>query len=154
MEFPRPEYWSGFSSLGDLPNPGIKPTSLTLQADSLALGKPENTGVGSLSLLLQIFPTQESNRYLLYCKWIFTSWTTSYKLYPQHCIFHTHDWFTLQLEVCTFNLFHLLLPLLTCHWQPSVFSIYDFCFVLLVHLFCFSDCTYKWNHIVFVWLFI
>ena len=40
MGFPRQEYWSGlpFPSLGDLPNPGIKPASLVspaLQADSL-----------------------------------------------------------------------------------------------------------------------
>ena len=39
MGFPRQEYWSGlpFPSPGDLPDPGIKPTSLTslaLQADS------------------------------------------------------------------------------------------------------------------------
>ena len=36
MEFPRQEYWSGlpFPSSGDLPNPGIKPESSTLQADS------------------------------------------------------------------------------------------------------------------------
>ena len=35
----------------------------TMQADSLPAepqGKPQNTGVGSLSLLQQIFPTQES----------------------------------------------------------------------------------------------
>ena len=30
-------------------------------------GKPKNTGVGSLSLLQQIFPTQESNWGLLHC---------------------------------------------------------------------------------------
>ena len=44
-----------------LPNPGIKPRSLALQVDSLPLeppGKPKNTGVGSLSLLQGIFPTQ------------------------------------------------------------------------------------------------
>ena len=37
-EFSRPEYWSGlpFPSLGDLPNPVIKPRSPTLQADSLS----------------------------------------------------------------------------------------------------------------------
>ena len=37
MEFSRPEYWSGqpFPSPGDLPNPGIKPRSPTLQVDSL-----------------------------------------------------------------------------------------------------------------------
>ena len=37
-----------FSSLGDLPNPGIKPNSPELQADSLPSeppGKPENTAV-------------------------------------------------------------------------------------------------------------
>ena len=33
-------------------------------------GKPKNTGVGSLSLLQQIFPTQESNWSLLHCRWI------------------------------------------------------------------------------------
>jgi len=37
LEFFRPEYWSGypFFSPGDLPNPRIKSTSPTLQADSL-----------------------------------------------------------------------------------------------------------------------
>jgi len=41
-----------FPSPGDLPNPGIKLRSPTLQADSLLAkpqGKPKNTGVGSLS---------------------------------------------------------------------------------------------------------
>ena len=55
-EFSRSEYWSGssFPSPGDLPNPGIQPKCPMLQADSLPVepqGKPENTGVGSLSLL-------------------------------------------------------------------------------------------------------
>ena len=75
MEFSRPEYWSGqpFTSPGDLPNPGIKPRSPILQADSLPAetpGKPKNTGVGSLSLLQGIFPAQESNWGLLHCRWI------------------------------------------------------------------------------------
>ena len=36
-EFSRPEYWSGkpIPSLGDIPNPGMKPRSPSLQADSL-----------------------------------------------------------------------------------------------------------------------
>ena len=45
-----------------------------LQADSLPdepQGKPKNTGVGSISLLQGIFPTQESNPGLLHCKWVF-----------------------------------------------------------------------------------
>ena len=60
MEFSRSEYWSGqpFPSPGDLPSPGIKPRTPTFQVDSLPAeprGKPKNTGVGSLSLLQQIF---------------------------------------------------------------------------------------------------
>ena len=74
VEFTRQKYWSGlpFPSPGDLPNPGIKPRSPTLQVDSLPAelqGKP-NTGVGSLSLLQRIFPTQESNPGLPHCRWI------------------------------------------------------------------------------------
>ena len=44
------------------PNPRIEPKSPTLRSDSSPAeptGKPENTGVGSLSLLQRIFPTQE-----------------------------------------------------------------------------------------------
>ena len=75
MEFSRPESWSGqpFPSPGDLPNPEIEPRSPTWQVDSLPAvppGKPKNTGVGSLSLLQGIFPTQESNRGLLHRRWI------------------------------------------------------------------------------------
>ena len=42
MEFSRQEYWSGllFPSPGDLPNPGIKPWSPALQANSL-LSEPQ-----------------------------------------------------------------------------------------------------------------
>ena len=77
MEFSRLEYWSGylFPSPGDLPNPGIEPRSPSpaLRADSLPVEPPENsknTGVGSQSLLQLIFPTQESNQGLLYCRQI------------------------------------------------------------------------------------
>ena len=46
MVFSRQEYWSGlpFTAPGDLPNPGIKPRSPALQADSLPTelrGKPQ-----------------------------------------------------------------------------------------------------------------
>ena len=43
MEFPRQEYWSGllFPSPGDLPNPGIKPGSPTLQTDALLSEPPD-----------------------------------------------------------------------------------------------------------------
>ena len=45
--------------------------SPALQADSLPAepqGKSKNTGVGSLSLLQQIFPTQQLNQGLLHCR--------------------------------------------------------------------------------------
>ena len=45
MEFSRQEYWSGlpFPSPGDLPDPGIKPRSPTLQPDDM----PSEPPVGS-----------------------------------------------------------------------------------------------------------
>ena len=48
----------------DFPNPVIEMGSPALQADSLPAepqGKPENTGVDSLSLLQRICLSQESN---------------------------------------------------------------------------------------------
>ena len=55
MEFSRPEYWSGqpLPSPGDLPNPGIKARSPTLQVDSLPAkpqGKP-TLGEGNVNSL-------------------------------------------------------------------------------------------------------
>ena len=65
--------WVAMPSTRDFPNPGIETRSPSLQADSLPSeppGKSMNTGVGSLSLLQGIFPTQELNRGLLHCRWI------------------------------------------------------------------------------------
>ena len=67
------EYWSGYPIPlpGKLPDSGIELGSPALQADSLPAkppGKTENTRVGSPSLLQGIFPTQESNWGLLYCR--------------------------------------------------------------------------------------
>ena len=71
MEFSRPEYWNGqpFPSPGNRPNPRVEPRSPALQAGEPP-GKPKNTGEGSLSLLQQIFLTQESNQGLLHCRQI------------------------------------------------------------------------------------
>ena len=48
MEFSRQEFWSGLllPSPGDLPNPGIKPRSLTLQEDSLPTEPPGKPNYG------------------------------------------------------------------------------------------------------------
>ena len=53
MEFSRQEYWSGlpFPSPGDLPDPGIKPWSPALEADTLPFeppGKPFHAKMGTI----------------------------------------------------------------------------------------------------------
>ena len=56
--------WVAFRFSTGASQPGIKPRSPAMQADSLPAElqrKPKNTGVGSLSLPQQIFPVQESN---------------------------------------------------------------------------------------------
>ena len=56
--------WVTFPFSRDLPKPGIKPKSPALWVDSLPTepqGKPKGNGVGSLSLLQGIFPTQGLN---------------------------------------------------------------------------------------------
>ena len=61
----------GVAIPGDFPNQGIEPRSPALQVDPLPSelpDKPKNTGVGSLSLLHHIFPTQESNWEFLHCR--------------------------------------------------------------------------------------
>ena len=65
--------WVAFLFSKGSSQPRFKPRSLTLQVDSLPAepqGKPKNTGVGSLSLLQQIFLTQELNQGLLHCRLI------------------------------------------------------------------------------------
>ena len=66
MEFSRSEYWSRYP----FPSPWDRTQVSRLQAGSLPAeppGKPKNTGLGSLSLLQWIFPTQKSSQGLLHC---------------------------------------------------------------------------------------
>ena len=72
MGFSRQGYWSGLPCPPPqaLANPGTEPRSPALQADCLLSepqGKPMNAGVGRLSLLQGIFPTQELDPGLLHC---------------------------------------------------------------------------------------
>ena len=65
--------WAAFTFPRGSSQPRVEPRSPSLQVDSLpaeSQGKPENTGVGSLSLLQWIFPTQKSNWDLLHCRQI------------------------------------------------------------------------------------
>ena len=76
----------------DLPHPGIEPKSPALQADpslSEPPGKPKNMGVGSLSILQGIFPTQELNQGLLHGRWIL--YQLSYQGSPGDCKTKTPD---------------------------------------------------------------
>ena len=63
--------WVAVPSPRDLSNPGIKPRSPALQADSLPAelpGNPNNTEVGCHTLLQGIFPTQGSNPAIPHCR--------------------------------------------------------------------------------------
>ena len=75
MGFSRQEYWSGlpFPSPGDLPNPGIKPRSLTMQADSLPSEPPGKPIWPSNSVPRNIFQRIENTwpHKKLYCTWMF-----------------------------------------------------------------------------------
>ena len=71
-QFSRPEYWSGqpFPSPGDLPNPGIKPSSPSFQVDSLPTelsGKPSALDNGEKITLFCFPPYRRSlNSYCLF----------------------------------------------------------------------------------------
>ena len=56
MGFSRQEYWSGlpFPSPGDLPDPGIKPQSPALQADTLPSKPPGKCSLGISNCLEEI----------------------------------------------------------------------------------------------------
>ena len=56
MGFSRQEYWSGspFPSPGDLPNPGIKPRSPTLQAGALTSEPPGKPYVRSVQIEMEL----------------------------------------------------------------------------------------------------
>ena len=55
MGLPRQDYCSGlpFSSPGDLPDPGIKPVSIALQADSLSSELP-NYGINGTGTIIHV----------------------------------------------------------------------------------------------------
>ena len=63
MEFSRQEYWSGLP-FWDLPNPGVKPGSPTLQADSLPSEPPGKTFWSLLFFPYKIYPLLEISTFL------------------------------------------------------------------------------------------
>ena len=101
--------WGAMPYSRDLPNPGIEPRSPTLQEDSLP-SEPRNTGVGSLSLLQGIFPTQESNQGLLHCRQILYHLSYQGSLYMCVYIF-------VYLCVCMLRLRNLNLASVWMQWS-------------------------------------
>ena len=76
MGFSRQEHWSGlpFPSSGDLPNPGIKPWSATLQANSLQSELPGKPQFHMWKMLVSEWVKSLS------CVGLFaTPWTVAYK---------------------------------------------------------------------------
>ena len=66
MEFFRQEYWSGlpFPSPWELPDPGIKPRSPTLQADTLPSEPPEKLLVRMVIIKKSMF--RKNSMYIIY----------------------------------------------------------------------------------------
>ena len=119
--------WLAFPSPRDLPNPGIEPMFPALQADSLPAelqGKLKNTGVGSLSLLQQILPTQESNQGLCIAGRFFTSWPIreaqldiTFKFFKKQLSLYTY----MQLQKLVFLWWRREETKRTGEWVNSVF---------------------------------
>ena len=111
LEFSRPEYRSvqPFSSPRDLPNPGIEPRSPILQGDSLLTepaGKPKNTGMGNLSFLQQISPSQELNQGLLPCRWILYHLSQQRQpIQSEAALLGGREWFSPQTPSLLFQVF-------------------------------------------------
>ena len=114
MESSTPEYWSEqpFPSPGDLPNPGIKPRSLALQADSSPAelpGKPKNTGVDSLSLSPGDLPDPGIELEILYQLSYQGSQRDSFIFFYQNmfwCLLSPYSQYTMSaLSIYSFNSF-------------------------------------------------
>ena len=80
-------------------------------------GKPKNTGVVTLYLLQQIFPTQESNRGLLHCRQIL--YQLSHQGSPKDDYFAILCWFLLYIDMNQSQVYIWPLPLNPPSHLPS-----------------------------------
>ena len=62
MGFPRQDYWSGFPSPGDLPGPGVKPTSPALAGGLLRLqgGRVVTVPTVTVVLMGEVLPAAKA----------------------------------------------------------------------------------------------
>ena len=108
---------------GVFPNSGVglkSPTSQVASLPSEALGEPKSTGVGSLSFLQQIFPSQELNQGLLHCRQIL--YQLSYQRSP---IYSMHSINTYICQPQFPNSPHLFLsPLVSMHLISTSMSVF------------------------------
>ena len=114
------EYWSGLPCPppGDLPNPGIKFRSPSLQEESLPSeppGKPMKTGMGSLSLPQRIFLTQGLNWCLLHCRQII--YPLSYQGRPSHLsiFINWNSFMIIHSPPFAYFLFYILIIFISVH---------------------------------------
>ena len=114
--------------------------SHTLQADSLLSvpsGKPKNTGMGGLSLLQDIFLTQELNLGLLHCSWIL--YQLSYQgslLNFIHIYIHTTGLLWIIYIV------YILLFIYYCHY---ILYIYIYIYIIYIYIYIYT--VYNGNNI-------
>ena len=98
MGFSRQESWSGlsFPSPGDLPDPGIKPRSPTLQADALTSEPPGKSVPNSCSRLHNDLRQSYNSATLDLRFWKFTSWGSPGQLvknrFPRYCDSASWGW--------------------------------------------------------------
>ena len=121
-----------FPSPGDLPYPGIKPRSPSLQVDSLPYepaGKLKYSGVGRLSLLLRIFQTQVSNWALLHHRQIL--YQLCYQGSPSEEAVDVSFWYSL--------IFSMI------QWMLAIWSLVPLPFVNPAWTSQSSQFTYFWN---------
>ena len=119
--FSRQQYWSGLPSPSpvDFPKPEIEPRFPTLLMCSLPSeppGKPNHAGMDSLSLLQEIFLTQELNWTLLHCKWIL--YQLSYQ--GSHCrVTGVFFFFFILSAFLLFFINFFVLCIIKMHWRDK-----------------------------------
>ena len=103
MELSRQEYWNGwpFPSPGNLPNPGIKPRSPTLQADSLT-SEPQGKPIWCINWAPRYLPKWAENvcphkilNKNVYSKSQYVTWTfklQTFKDVNMHPLFFGREW--------------------------------------------------------------
>ena len=69
---------------------------------------------------------------------------------PMTCLFYNWNFVPLN----SLHQFHPILHPFPLWWQPVLCIYESVCFVLFVRLLCFLDSTYKWNHTLFVFLWL